>query len=126
MRSLLLATALIAAPALADSPATTEVVEKALAGKVAGDPKNCLTRFEAQRMQVLDGVLLFRVNRKLAYVNDMNGCSTLRRDDILQTNLYGSSQLCRGDIAQIIDRTGGFGRGACTFGDFVPYRAPAG
>lgn len=126
MRALLLATALIAAPALAGSAGPDEVVDKALAGKVAGEPKNCLTRFEADRMQVRDGVTLFRVNRKLVYVNDMNSCATLRSDDILQTNLYGTTQLCRGDIAQIIDRTGGFNRGACTFGSFVPYRAPGG
>ncbi len=100
-------------------------VEKALAGKTAGEPKNCLTRFEAERMSVHDGLVLFRVNRKLVYKNDLNNCTILREDDILKTNLFGSGQLCRGDIAQIIDRAGGFGRGACSFGDFVPYRAPA-
>ena len=123
MRHLLLAPLLLLTVAATDRDA--EAVDKALAGKTAGEPKNCLTRFESDRMSVHDGVLLFRVNRNLVYRNDMNSCSTLRRDDILQTNLYGSAQLCRGDIAQIIDRTGGFGRGACTFGDFVPYRAPA-
>ncbi len=125
MRSILLAAALVATPALAGPATTNDIVDKALAGKIAGAPKDCLTRREAERMQVLDGVLLFRVNRNLAYVNDMNSCSTLRRDDILQTNLYGTTRLCRGDIAQVIDRTGRFGRGACTFGDFVPYQAPA-
>lgn len=125
MRPFLIAAALIAAPAFAQPAAPDPVVEKALAGKIAGEPKNCLSRFESDRMQVRDGLTLFRVNRNLVYVNDMNGCSTLREDDILQTNLYGTSQLCRGDITQIIDRAGRFNRGACTFGSFVPYRTPA-
>jgi hypothetical protein len=125
MRPFLIAAALISAPAFAQPAAPDPVVEKALAGKIAGEPKNCLSRFESDRMQVRDGLTLFRVNRNLVYVNDMNGCSTLREDDILQTNLYGTSQLCRGDITQIIDRAGRFNRGACTFGSFVPYRTPA-
>lgn len=125
MRRLLLAPLLLITVA-ATNDRDAAAVDKALAGKTAGEPKNCLTRFESERMSVHDGVLLFRVNRNLVYRNDMNSCSTLRADDIIQTNLYGSNQLCRGDIAQIIDRTGGFGRGACSFGDFVPYRTPAG
>jgi hypothetical protein len=122
MRALFLAPILLLSVAATDRDAAD--VDKALAGKTAGAPKNCLTRFEADRMSVHDGLLLFRVNRNLVYRNDMNHCSNLREDDILQTNLYGSSSLCRGDIAQIIDRTGGFQRGACTFGDFVPYSSP--
>lgn len=122
MRSLLLATALLAAPAIAGDGITADpIVDRALAGKVEGAPKNCLTRFEAERMQVRDGLALFRVNRNLVYVNDLNRCDILREDDILQTNQFGSG-LCRGDIAQIIDRAGHFGRGACSFSEFVPYR----
>jgi len=121
---------LFLAPLLLLSVAATNdrdaaAVDKALAGKVPGQPKSCLSRFEADRMSTHDGLLLFRVNRNLVYRNDANNCPNLREDDIIQTNLYGSSQLCRGDIFQIIDRTGGFTRGACALGDFVPYRAPA-
>ncbi|CAM3092529.1 hypothetical protein SPAN111604_03260 [Sphingomonas antarctica] len=123
MYRLLLAPLLLLTVAATDRDA--DQVEKALAGKVAGAPKNCLTRFEADNMSVHDGVLLFRVSSKLVYRNDMNQCSNLREDDIIQTNLFGSSQLCRGDIARLISRTGGFEHGACSFGDFVPYRTPA-
>ena len=124
MRRLLLAPLLFLSVAATNDRDATNV-EKALAGKTAGQPKNCLSRFEADRMSVHDGLLLFRVNRTLVYRNDANNCPSLHEDDIIQTNLFGSGQLCRGDIFQIIDRTGGFGRGACSFGDFVPYRAPA-
>ena len=99
-------------------------VEKALAGKVPGTPKDCLSRFDADHMSTHDGLLLFRVNSKVTYRNDINQCSLLHEDDIIQTNTFGG-QLCRGDIFQIIDRTGGFTRGACSLGKFVPYSAPA-
>ena len=124
MNRLLLAPLLLLTVAAGNRDAAS--VEKALAGKVAGEPKDCLNRFESAQMSVHDGLLLFRVNSKLTYRNDMNRCSTLTDDDILVTHLYGNNQLCRGDIAQIVDRTSGFGRGSCSFGDFVPYTAPAG
>jgi hypothetical protein len=122
MRALFLAPlALLTMAATNDRDAAN--VEKALAGKSAGAPKDCLTRFQADNMSVHDGLLLFRVNSKLVYRNDLDQCSLLHEDDIIQTNTFSSGQLCRGDIFQIIDRTGGYTRGACSFGKFVPYQA---
>jgi hypothetical protein len=100
------------------------VVEKALAGKVPGKPRSCLSHQDADGSSVHNTTILFRANSKLVWKNDMNNCPSLREDAILLTQSYGSSQLCRGDIVRLIDRTGGFERGACTFGDFVPYRKP--
>ena len=124
MRALLLAPILLLSVA-ATNDRDAANVEKTLAGKAPGEPRECLSAFQSQRMSVHDGLLLFRVNSKLVYRNDLNNCPSLREDDIIQTNLFGSGQLCRGDIFQIIDRTGGFNRGACTFGKFVPYQAAA-
>lgn len=99
-------------------------VDHALAGKVPGQPRDCLSPTDSRSSSVHDGVVLFRVSSKLVWTNAMQGCHLLREDDILQTNPYGTPRLCRGDIAQVIDRASRFGKGACTFGDFVPYRAP--
>jgi hypothetical protein len=101
-----------------------ERVEKALAGKIAGEPKSCLTPQESRSSHNYDGVVLFHKNSKMLWRNDMNGCRLLRESDILSTRLYGSARLCRGDIAEIIDGTGRYVKGACTYGDFVPYRTP--
>lgn len=122
MRYLLLAPILMLSMAATDRDAAA--VDKALAGKVAGVPKDCLSRTESASMSTHDNVLLFRVNRNLVYRNDLTNCP-LRSDDIIQTNLYGTDRLCRGDIFQIVDRGSGFNRGSCTYGDFVPYTAPA-
>ena len=126
MRSLIMIP-LICAAAMAtasDQRGTRDriVVEKALVGKVAGEPRDCISRYDAQRSSAHNGLVLFRVSSKLVWKNDMQGCTVLREDDILQTNLYGSARLCRGDIAQVIDRGGHYGKGGCTFGEFVPYR----
>lgn len=108
---------------VAQAPSRAEQeADRALDGKVAGAPVSSISRIEAQRMSVFDGYVLFRVNRDLVYRNDLQGCSILRADDILQLNLYGTDRLSRGDIAQIISRAGNFGKGACPLGDFVPYR----
>lgn len=97
-------------------------IAKMLDGKVAGEPRSCLGAPDSNSSSVHNGTVLFRANSKLVWKNDMEGCTVLREDDILQTNLYGTARLCRGDIAQVIDRGGRYTKGACTFGDFVPYR----
>jgi hypothetical protein len=97
-------------------------VEKALAGKTAGKPVSCLSPHDAASSSVHNGTVIFRRNSKQLWKNDMNQCRLLREDDILVTQLYGSARICRGDITQITDRTGLFGKGSCVFGDFVPYR----
>ncbi len=107
----------------AANPRDEANIARMLAGKTAEAPRDCLTPYEANSSSVHDGLVLFRVNSKLVYRNDMRGCgSLLREDDILQTNLYGTARLCRGDIAQVIDRASHFPKGACAFGEFVPYR----
>ncbi len=99
-------------------------VERALAGKVPGKPRTCLSSREAESSSVHNDTVLFRAISKLVWKNDMNGCPGLREDDILLTQSYGSSQLCRGDIVRLVDRTSQFFRSSCVFGDFVPYRKP--
>ena len=127
MRTLLVVPLLLAsAGALAaDRPPSRDQmqVERALAGKVPGKPKPCLSHRESDNMSTHDGRLLYRVSRTLTYVNEMNGCRMLGNDDILITRLYGSDQVCRGDIAEIVDRGSNFPKGSCAYGDFVPYTA---
>jgi hypothetical protein len=107
-----------------DEPGSRDaaVVAKSLNGKTPGPPRTCLSPYDAENSSVHNGTVLFRTSSKLVWKNDMEGCTVLREDDILQTNLYGTARLCRGDIAQVIDRGGHYTKGACTFGEFVPYR----
>jgi hypothetical protein len=110
--------------AAADRPEDPEVT-KALAGKVAGEPRDCLSLVDARSSSTYEGTVLYRVSSKLTYRNDMNGCPSLRDDRIPVLDVRGS-QICRGDIMRLADRYSGGIWGACSFGKFVPYRTPPG
>lgn len=101
-------------------------LDKAIAGKVAGTPVSCAGRVgSSDRLEVIsDGVLLYRANRNLVYVNRLSGqCNGISRGDtlLLKPTL---SQYCSGDIARSVNLSVGMTVGSCALGDFVPYRTP--
>ena len=97
-------------------------LETALAGKVAGKAQTCLSLIDARDSQTFDnGTILYRAGRNITYRNDMNGCSQLSWNSYPVFDIRGS-QICRGDIVQIVDRSGTGVRGACSVGEFIPYR----
>lgn len=107
-------------------PNQLEKLDKHLAGKVAGEPVNCIpSRIADNSIRVSDDIILYRVSKRLVYRNDLaNSCLGLGRDDdIIVVKTYGS-QLCDGDIIHLVDRFSGITKGACSLGQFVPYRTP--
>ena len=100
--------------------------DQLLAGKVAGAPLSCLPTFRSSDMVVIDErTVAFRDGSSRVYVNHMQGgCSNLGGPYALVTRTFGGSQLCRGDIGQVVDLTNHFTVGSCVFGDFVPYSRP--
>jgi hypothetical protein len=105
------------------SAAKQQEYEKLLAGKVAGPPQNCLPTYHQDDMVVIDeSTIAFRQGSSRVYINHMQGgCSNLGGSYALVTKQFGSSQLCRGDIAQVEDLTNHLTVGSCVFGDFIPY-----
>ena len=103
----------------------TSELERALAGKVAGEKVSCVSRqSQANLTAISSSVLLYRVNGRLVYRNDLIGsCSGLSRGDTLIIKTWGT-QYCRGDMATSADLTTGMVTGNCALGDFTPYRAP--
>ena len=100
--------------------------DQLLAGKVAGAPVSCLPSYNQNDMVVIDErTIAFRQGSSRVYVNHMQGgCSNLGGSYALVTRTFGSAQLCRGDIGQVVDLTNHFTVGSCVFGDFVPYSKP--
>lgn len=100
-------------------------LEKALEGKVPGEKIACISQLPRTEMRVIsDSVLLYRVNSRLVYRNDLIGsCIGLSRGDTLITQTFGS-QICRGDIARVANLQTGMQSGGCALGDFMPYRKP--
>ena len=129
MRVLFLGSAaLIAAiglPAAAQAPEATTLTPKvaeALAGRTAGKPVSCVRLREVRSTQIVDeSAIIYKLNNKKWLVNfPSGGCASLRPERALVTSTP-STNLCRGDIARVIDPPTPIEYGSCGLGDFVPY-----
>ena len=101
-----------------------EKLTKLLAGKVAGQPTECLPSFRQNDMVVIDeSTIAFREGAGRVYVNRVIGaCNGVGHSGYaLVTNSFGGGRLCRGDIARVMDVQNGTTIGSCALGDFVPY-----
>jgi hypothetical protein len=100
-----------------------QTYESLLAGKVAGQPVRCLPNFRTNDMVPIDeNTILFRDGRTVYVNTPIGSCYGLGRfNNALVTRTFNSN-LCRGDIAQVVDPTTGVHAGSCALGDFVPYR----
>ena len=93
-------------------------------GKVAGTPKNCIRLDQATGSEIFRDNILYREGRNRYWLADAPGCGTSGSNDyILVQNMFGS-QLCRGDIIRLVDRTSGIHGGACSVRSFTPYSKP--
>jgi len=127
--ALLLAGGLLACCTTAPEPThraadKQQELEKLLAGKVAQRPVNCLPHYSANDMRVIDDeTIAYRDSGRRTYVTHMNGvCSNLAAGhSALVTRLVGSPDVCRGDIAHVVDTATGMTIGSCSYGDFTPY-----
>ena len=97
-------------------------LSRALADRsVAGPPVRCvdLRRLDGNRAVGRDAILFTQGSR--VYLNRPAGnCSALRYGTTLVTQTMGG-ELCRGDIARVIDPVTRTYRGSCSLGEFVPY-----
>jgi hypothetical protein len=122
LKTMLLAAVALATPAVAAHRDTPDVqLQKALAGRVAGKPVNCISLSGTNSSQIIDGKAnIYRAGGRL-YVNEpRSGAGSLREDDILVTRTFGS-QLCSIDTVHLIDRGSQFPHGFVSLGQFVPY-----
>jgi len=103
------------------NPEAAQKLANALAGRTAGQPVNCIN--ERSKMQVVDdGTILFR-DRSIIYVQRPHGgCYGLTSGMSLIRDAFGTTRICSGDINRIVDVRTGFGTGACTYSEFIPYR----
>ena len=113
-----------AAPATAKRDTPAVAYQKLLAGKVPGEPVDCIeTRFSQPSLSAYGTKLIYRVSRDLVYVSETGGgCSGVARGDALVSQRFQTRQ-CRGDIATTVDTVARFPTGSCSFGAFTPYRS---
>ena len=101
--------------------------QQLLNGKVAQGSVSCLPHYRSGDMRIIDDqTIAFRDGSSRVYVNHMQGaCNNLGFGNYaLVTRQFGTADLCRGDIARVVDVMNGFTVGSCVFGDFVPYVRP--
>lgn len=117
------ATMLLAGSAAVAAPKLTpeQRLAKMLEGREAGKPVSCLNNWDTRDMTVLDKTALVYRSGNTIWVNRPQNARDLDDDDILVTRT-SNSQLCRLDIVQTVDRTGGFMTGFVNLSDFVPYK----
>lgn len=117
-----LAALAIAVPAAAGSITPEAELEKALRGRVAGKPVNCLPLSVVSSTRVIDRTAILYGSGRTIYVNrPRGGAERLREDDILVTRNYGA-QICQPEVVNLIDRASRGLRGFVQLGEFVPYR----
>ena len=127
--TLVAAAAVLAVPASVsarDSDARQAKAEaklaKLLEGRVAGEPQDCVYLPRIRGSRIIDGTAIVYDAGSTIYVNRPDsGASTLDDDDIMVTDVHGSS-LCRIDIVRLHDRSSFFYDGFVGLGDFVPYK----
>lgn len=117
---LLAGSAAVAAPKLTPEQRLAKMLE----GREPGKPVSCLNNWDTRDMTVLDKTALVYRSGSTIWVNRPDNARQLDDDDILVTKTTGG-QLCRLDIVQTVDRTGGFWTGTVNLGDFVPYKKVA-
>ena len=94
---------------------------KALDGRIAGKPEQCLTLSRVEGSYIVDGTaIVYRAIGGKLYVNRTLDADWLREDDIPVQYVYGG-QICRLDHIKLLDRVTGTERGFVGLGDFVPY-----
>jgi hypothetical protein len=130
MRIFMLATAVVGlcACATASEPAQRSAqaqheYDHLLAGKVPGKAEKCLPTYRSNDMTIIDDeTILFRDGRTVYVNKPLGGCNNLHQSGrALVTKNFGP-QLCRGDLATVVDNSSGMSVGACSLGDFVPYK----
>ena len=101
-------------------------LDEALAGRVAGAPLRCIPSYRADQMQIIDDwTILYRDGRTVYVQTPRGGCPGIaNRSNTLVVNFRGGSELCDGQINELVDLSSGIHGGACVFGPFVPYTRP--
>lgn len=95
---------------------------KALEGRVAGKPVDCIPQRQIQSTEIFERTAILYKVGSIWYLNrPASGANFLDRDDILLTDTH-SSNLCSIDIVRLIDQSTRFPSGSLGLGKFVPYR----
>jgi hypothetical protein len=122
---LLAASMLIGGAALAKPVDHEAELARRLAGRVAGDPVQCIDLHRIRSSQVINDTAIVWDAGGVVYVNrPVNGADSLDDGDTMVLRLP-TTQLCNVDTVTMVDRVSGMLTGVVFLGDFIPYRREA-
>ena len=111
-----------AATAQAESPDREAELARALEGRVAGEPVDCIDTYRVRSSQIIQDTAIIYDAGSTIYVNRPRaGLESLNRWDAMLTRLP-STRLCSIDTVQMIDTSSRMQTGVVFLGEFVPYR----
>ncbi len=131
--SLLLMTGALASCTTAPPPGPRSAeaqaeLQQLIAGRTAGQPVSCLPGFQSRSSNMIpidDNTVAFRTSTGgEVYVSNITsgGCTGLASGFYTLVTRTSGSRLCSGDIASVTDIRTGTLVGACSLGEFTPYR----
>jgi hypothetical protein len=91
-----------------------------LEGRVAGEPVNCISAMNSNRIEVIEHVGIVYDSGGTIWVGRVKDPDMLGRWDVPVIERF-SSQLCTTDMIRTVDRSNGHFTGAVFLEDFVPY-----
>ncbi len=113
--------AMLAAPSAARERDPEAELAKMLAGRTAGPPSECIPLSPTQSSTTIERTgIVYRRGTTLYVSRFEGGCPELDSMRILIIRST-TSQICRGDIADVRTQPPSMFVGSCTFGPFVPY-----
>ena len=125
---------LIAAPLLLVSAASAAAprvepevqLARAIEGRIAGEPVDCIQLRNIRSSRIIDDTAIIYDAGSTIYVNrPRGGRESLDQWDVLVTKTH-SSQLCSIDVVTLYDSGSRMQTGVVFLGEFVPYRKPRG
>ena len=118
------ATVGLAGTAQAARHSPEEKLDRILAGRVAGTPRDCIDLLDIRSTRIIDRTALVYDLGGVLWVNRPKvGASMLREDDIPVSRSH-NTQLCSLDTLNLINRTSQTRTGFASLGAFVPYARP--
>ena len=108
--------------AAAEKLAPEAQLARAVEGRVAGQAVDCINLRPSGSHQIVeDSAIIYRTGSTLYVNRPRSGAQSLNQMDALLTRTF-SSQLCSGDVVEVVDPVSGTMRGLVFLGEFVPYK----
>ena len=120
---LIAASLVFGAAAAQAAPADREAqLERALEGRVAGEPVDCINLQRVRGTRIIpDTAIVYEVGNVLYVNRPRAGARSLDETDTLVSRPF-NNRLCSVDTVQLYDMSARMTHGVVFLGDFVPYR----